>query len=330
MTIILAATFAAIILQQQSAPSSAPVSNALATQVMLDRAGFSPGPIDGRTGKNTKLALEAFQQNGGKEAQPQEDALTSYTITPEDAQGPFVPAIPEDMVEKAKLPALGYTSIVELLAERFHATPALIEQLNPGMTFEAGATIRVPNVEPLAVPVESSIQPPAGASGPQTGRTEKPAATGTSGRGGITPNAITSRPDVVVTVRESTSDMAVTDASGRVVMYAPVTTGSENDPLPIGEWKVKGVQFNPTFHYNPELFWDADPAHSKAVLPAGPNNPVGLVWIDLSKPHYGIHGTPEPATVGRTESHGCIRLTNWDALKLAGLVKPGTKVVFTK
>src|SRR4029453_13883042 len=109
--------------------------------------------------------------------------------------------------------------------------PALIEQLNPGIAFEAGATIRVPNVEPLAVPVESSLQSAAVASGPEMGRGEKPAATGTSGRGGITPNAITSRPDVVVTVRESTSDMAVTDASGRVVMYAPVTTGSENDPL---------------------------------------------------------------------------------------------------
>ncbi len=133
----------------------------------------------------------------------------------------------------------------------------------------------------------------------------------------------------MITVRESSSDLDVTDASGRVVMYAPVTTGSENDPLPIGEWKVKGVQFNPKFHYNPELFWDADPTHSKTVLAPGPNNPVGLVWIDLSKPHYGIHGTPEPSTVGRTESHGCIRLTNWDALKLAGLVKPGTKVVFT-
>jgi lipoprotein-anchoring transpeptidase ErfK/SrfK len=121
----------------------------------------------------------------------------------------------------------------------------------------------------------------------------------------------------------------VKDASGRVLLFAPVTTGSDRDPLPIGEWKVNGVQFNPVFNYNPDLFWDADPAHAKARIPSGPNNPVGLVWIDLSKEHYGIHGTPEPATIGRSQSHGCVRLTNWDALKLAGLVKPGTKVVFT-
>jgi lipoprotein-anchoring transpeptidase ErfK/SrfK len=135
---------------------------------------------------------------------------------------------------------------------------------------------------------------------------------------------------VIVTVSKSASALTVKDASGRVVLYAPVTTGSENDPLPLGEWKVNGVQFNPAFNYNPELFWDADPAHTKARIPPGPNNPVGLVWIDLSKEHYGIHGTPEPTAIGRTQSHGCVRLTNWDAIRLAGLVKPGTRVIFTE
>jgi lipoprotein-anchoring transpeptidase ErfK/SrfK len=324
LPIIVAAALVTTILQQPAAPSAA-AADALATQVMLDRAGFSPGPIDGHAGKNTKLALDAFHKNGGADTASAEDALTTYTITPEDAAGPFVPEIPEDMVEKSKLPALGYSSIVELLAERFHSTPALMQRLNPGSRFEAGEAIRVPNVQPLVMPVESST-PAAPDAPPHAGNAARPAPTGTSGREG----GVNVRPDVVVTVTESTSDLSVTDSSGRVVMYAPVTTGSENDPLPIGEWKVKGVQFNPEFHYNPELFWDADPAHSKAVLPAGPNNPVGLVWIDLSKPHYGIHGTPEPSSVGRSESHGCIRLTNWDAIKLAGLVKPGTKVVFTK
>jgi len=136
--------------------------------------------------------------------------------------------------------------------------------------------------------------------------------------------------NVTVTVTKSTSALTVEDAAGKVVFYAPVTTGSEHDPLPIGEWKVNGVQFNPSFNYNPELFWDADPAHAKAKLPPGPNNPVGLVWIDLSKEHYGIHGTPEPSAIGRTQSHGCVRLTNWDALRLAGMVKPGTRVVFSE
>jgi lipoprotein-anchoring transpeptidase ErfK/SrfK len=131
-------------------------------------------------------------------------------------------------------------------------------------------------------------------------------------------------------VRKSTSDLVAVDAAGHTLMYAPVTTGSEHDPLPIGEWKVNGVQKNPTFQYNPNLFWDADPAHAKAKIPAGPNNPVGVVWVDISRPHYGLHGTPEPSTVGKTTSHGCVRLTNWDAEKLAGLVKPGTKVIFAE
>jgi lipoprotein-anchoring transpeptidase ErfK/SrfK len=135
---------------------------------------------------------------------------------------------------------------------------------------------------------------------------------------------------VTVTVKKSTSDLTVTDGTGKVLMYAPVTTGSERDPLPIGEWKVNGVQRDPTFHYNPDLFWDADPSHSKAKIPAGPNNPVGVAWVDISKEHYGLHGTPEPSTVGKTASHGCVRLTNWDVTKLATLVRPGTKVVFTE
>ena len=344
MNIVIAAALAAIVLQQappastQQPPSPIPgtvaapsttVPPAVATQVMLDRAGFSPGPIDGRAGNNTRRALAAFEQQQRTESSGSEPAVVPYTITEEDARGPFVPAIPSDMVEKSKLPALGYTSIVEAIAERFHTTPALLQQLNPGAKFDAGATIQVPNVQPLTLPAASAPSGEATQKPPAAG--EAPKATGTAGsKTGATPNATTQRPDVVVTVKQSTSDLTVKDASGRIVMYAPVTTGSQNDPLPIGEWKVNGVQYNPKFHYNPDLFWDADPAHSKATLPPGPNSPVGLVWIDLSKPHYGIHGTPEPSAIGRTESHGCIRLTNWDALKLAGIVKPGTRVIFEK
>jgi lipoprotein-anchoring transpeptidase ErfK/SrfK len=113
-------------------------------------------------------------------------------------------------------------------------------------------------------------------------------------------------------------------------MYAPVTTGSEHDPLPIGDWKVNGVEHDPKFHYNPALFWDAQATDAKATIPPGPNNPVGVVWIDISRPHYGLHGTPEPSKIGKTESHGCVRLTNWDALKLSSLVRPGTKVIFAE
>ena len=127
-----------------------------------------------------------------------------------------------------------------------------------------------------------------------------------------------------VVVDKSDSVLSLVDAAGKVYAQYPATTGSSHDPLPIGEWKINGVARDPVFHYNPQLFWDADPSHAKAKIPAGPNNPVGVVWIDLSKEHYGIHGTPEPGRIGKTQSHGCIRLTNWSALAVAGAVAPGT------
>jgi lipoprotein-anchoring transpeptidase ErfK/SrfK len=283
-------------------PAAPPLDEqALQTQVMLDRAGFSPGEIDGRMGTSTKRALEAFTKDGGT---PDAAAppLVAYKITAEDAAGPFTPNLPEDMMEKSKLPALDYRDLAEALGEKFHVSPALLKTLNPHATLAAGVEIRVPNVA-------DAVQPVAPPRGGRQADSNGPAT-------------------ITVTVRKSTSDLVVTDVAGHTLLYAPVTTGSEHDPLPIGEWKVTGVQKNPTFHYNPDLFWDADPTHAKAKIPPGPNNPVGVVWVDISRPHYGLHGTPEPSTVGKTTSHGCVRLTNWDAQKLAALVRPGTKVIF--
>jgi lipoprotein-anchoring transpeptidase ErfK/SrfK len=263
----------------------------LATQVLLDRAGFSPGEIDARGGTNTTHALEEYQKDGGR-IDPPADAVTTYTITEADAAGPFTAPIPSGMMAMAALPSLGYTSVVEMLGERFHASPALLKQMNPSATFAAGERIQVPNV-------------------------------------GAAPDLTASTP-ATVTVRKHTSDLVVSDGTGRVLMYAPVTTGSEHDPLPIGTWKVLGIQRDPQFHYNPALFWDARATDRKATIQPGPNNPVGVVWIDISYPHYGLHGTPEPSKIGKTASHGCVRLTNWDALKLASLVRPGTRVVFAE
>ena len=320
---------------------------ALQTQVMLDRAGYSPGEIDGTMGTGTKRALDAYTKNGGKTDALPVDAVTPYKITDEDAAGPFVP-VPEDMMDKAKLTVLGYTSLPEALGERFHASPALLKRMNPTAKFVAGEEIHVPNVAGAAQPASPSpaappgAAPPAAAAGaavPSTPPTSPVAGAPTavptatsgkavppSGRQSDTPNAGA----VTVTVRKSTSDLVVQDATGRILMYAPVTTGSEHDPLPIGDWKVTGVQKDPKFHYNPDLFWDAEPTQEKATIPPGPNNPVGVVWVDISRPHYGLHGTPEPSTVGKTTSHGCVRLTNWDAMRLASFVKPGTKVVFAE
>jgi lipoprotein-anchoring transpeptidase ErfK/SrfK len=310
----------ALLLSTQGAPATQPrpvdsaTLDAIAIQVALDRAGFSSGVIDGRTGANTKKALEAYRKREGRDIAAVADPLLEYRITDADAAGPFSTAIPKDLVEQSKLPALDYSSVDEALAERFHTTPAVLRRLNPTASFAAGEAIAVPNVEPTHLPAPT----PASSSPRDNASTAK--AVGTAGR--------PDRAAVVVTVSRSASTLSVTDASGRVVFFAPVTTGSENDPLPIGEWKVNGTQLNPSFRYNPELFWDADPSHTKATIPPGPNGPVGVAWIDISKEHYGLHGTPEPASIGRTQSHGCVRLTNWDVLRLASLVGPGTKVVF--
>ena len=312
--------------QPQTAPKI-DSADALQLQVMLDRAGFSPGTIDGRMGSNTKKALELFNKSGTPQP-PSVPPTTTYRITAEDAAGPFIERLPDDMMEAAKLPALGYASVLELLAERFHSTPAFLQQLNRGVTFAADQEIQVPNVEPMSMPAPvtttATADSNAGRRNGAAGRAPQPV--GTSG----TQAQATPKPDVTVTVSKNNSALTVTDGSGRVLLYAPVTTGSEHDPLPIGEWKVTTIQFNPKFRYNPDLFWDADPSHTKATIQAGPNNPVGLVWINTSKEHYGLHGTPEPSTIGRTQSHGCVRLTNWDALRLAALVQPGTRVVFTE
>ena len=327
--------FGAGLAAQQRAPSPPVVSETLAAQVMLDRAGFSTGEIDGRSGSNVKRAAMAFQRAHALPATGQLDDTTwatlreaglqpliSYTVTDADLAGPFVGAIPADLMQQSKLDILGYTSPLEALAERFHSSPQLLRALNAGASFDrASEVLMVPNVEIFEAP--AAPEPAESRGRPAVGTSGRPAA---ARRGGDTTGV--TAPKVTIAVTKSTSALTVEDESGRVIFHAPVTTGSQHDPLPIGTWKVTGVQRNPAFHYHPDLFWDANPAHSKAKIAPGPNNPVGLVWIDISKPHYGIHGTPSPSNIGHVESHGCVRLTNWDVQRVAQWARPGTPVVF--
>jgi lipoprotein-anchoring transpeptidase ErfK/SrfK len=325
-------------------------------QVVLDRLGFTPGVVDGATGMSTRNALKAFQQandleQSGELDEPTKQALGQWsnipatrvvTIPADFAAGPFY-KVPEEPEDQAKMPALGYESLDEKLAERFHTTLAVLKELNPPTSgtpsaspsasaspsptpsasgsaftpepgppsyFRAGQQIRVPNVgadriDPAQVKDQSWL-----------------ATLKTLGVGSEQPKA-----DKIV-VDKSAGTLLAYDAAGKLVAAFTATMGSKHDPLPLGNWKIVGVSKNPPFHYNPDLFWDAKAGDEKALLPPGPNGPVGVTWIDLSKEHYGIHGTPEPETIGRAQSHGCVRLTNWDVARLAGMVSGSTKVSF--
>ena len=302
------------------------VADTLRVQVMLDRSGFSPGAIDGNAGKNTRQALDLYSKQGG-DPNAAIDPLTQYTITPEDAAGPFATDIPSDLTEQSKLPALAYRTVVEALAERFHTTPALLQKVNSGgATFEAGSVVMVPNVEPLVLPAPPPLRRHSSgddgggtaANGHETGGATAIPRRCLRNRTLSSASASRSRPSAWPTRRAMS-------CSTRPSRPAARTTRCRS-----ASGRSTACRYNPTFHYNPELFWDADPSHSKSAIRPGPNNPVGVVWIDISKEHYGLHGTPEPSMIGHVESHGCVRLTNWDAIKVAGMVKPGTKVVFTE
>lgn len=300
-------------------------------QVVLERLGFGSGIVDGKTGLSTANALKGFQEASGLPVTGELDAATKQalarwnripstrTVTiPQDWGTEAYAPLPDSPADQAKLPRLGYASIEERLAERFHTTAEVLRELNPAIapratgpaTFQAGQTVIVPNI---------------GADQIAPGDVEDSAWVATMASLGVG----SQQPDVArIVVDKSEGWLKGYDKDGKLVAMFTVTTGSSHDPLPLGEWGINGVARNTPFAYDPALFWDVPDSHAKQQLPPGPNGPVGVVWIDITKDHYGIHGTPEPQTIGRAESHGCVRLTNWDAARLAQMVSGSTKVLF--
>lgn len=287
-------------------------------EILLDRAGFSPGIVDGAWGINAAKAVTFFAKPDDSSRfkgdspptitsidQPTYDRLRAasqqrtlvrrYTITNDDMKGPFAP-VPEGVYNQAKLPCLCYASAAEALSEKFHTSQKFLAQLNPRVKLAAlasGTKLLVPNVDE---------------------------------DGSATPQDTALAARLIISKKGYWTQ--VLDAHGKIIYHFPSTLGAGYDPSPTGNFKVTNVSFDPAFKYQPKLFAEVPDDEPEALLPQGPNSPVGVVWMSLSKPHYGIHGTSSPETIGYASSHGCVRLTNWDALRLAYLLPDGTAVEF--
>ncbi len=284
-----------------AAPRKLETEQVARLQVLLDRAGVSPGVIDGKMGSNVRKALDALVEMTGERLDPNDTArieaslidtggpaFMTYELTPEDVAGPYVASIPEDYGQKATLERMSYTSTAEMLAERFHMDEDYLKALNPSVDFNRpGMLVRVANPGK-----------------PKSGKVER------------------------IVADKGRKQLRAYDVDGNLVAAYPATIGSTDTPSPSGTVKVERIALNPQYTYNPKINFKQGDNDKVLTIPPGPNGPVGNVWIALSKPTYGIHGTPEPSRIGKTNSFGCVRLTNWDATELARMVRPGIFVQF--
>jgi lipoprotein-anchoring transpeptidase ErfK/SrfK len=307
----------------EKAPKAKPEPLMMKTQVLLERARFSPGVIDAKDGTNLQKALWAFQQAKGLPATgrldaetlaklgPTDDVVMRYTISETDTKGPFVKKIPKDFTDMAELKELSYRSPRELLAEKFHMSEELLALLNPGKRLDRpGTEIVVANVAPLDREQLAFANAQAKAARNEKRKAEAP-------------------PDGTrVEVNKAERALRVYGPDGQLSAYFPISIGSEEKPAPDGRVEVQSVAMNPTYRYNPAYRFKGQTAEKPVKVKPGPNNPVGLMWIALSADSYGLHGTPAPDNISKTESNGCVRLTNWDAIALAKLVRKGTPVDF--
>ena len=323
-------------------PNNAQIEAAARLQVFLDRANFSPGKIDGRYNEFTRKALGLYRESRGDQAQgtpPQspphansspdisgldlstaEPVFVSYTVTEADLQ--TVGRLPSNLAEKAKLKFLPYRDIADAIAEKFHSDVHFLEQLNPGKLkgIKAGDQIKVPNVEAFELASVKDIKPGSETASQAANDVEEQTESQTS-----TPGESGAPRDVSVKIDTKTNMLGVFENQKLIAAY-PVTVGSAHTASPIGDWKVRGIAKLPRFRYDKEMLEHGQRSGNFYMLPPGPRNPVGVMWIALNKKGIGIHGTDDPGSIGHAVSHGCIRLANWDVVRLATKIKAGDNV----
>ncbi|NNC52082.1 MAG: murein L,D-transpeptidase [Erythrobacter sp.] len=321
-------------------------------QVVLDRIGFGPGVIDGKMGMSTENALNGFQEANGLDVTGQLDEATKTALSDWDS----IPAtrvvtipvswgdaeyrsIPEETAAKAEMESLGYRSLDERLAERFHTTVDVLKELNPGGQPAGASEDDGPNSQATPTP---DVERPDGEEPsyfqagqqirvPNIGgdRIEKGKIGDRNWQRTLASLGVGSdQPEVNRIVVSKAGKTLKAYQGDKLVALFTVSSGSSEFPLPLGEWDILGEAYNPPYSYDPKVLSGGKEDGKEYMLPPGPNSPVGVIWIDLSKEHYGIHGTPEPETIGRAQSSGCVRLTNWDAARLAGMVSQSTQVIF--